>query len=146
MPVIAKKCDINNIIHDRIEFNSTKTTILGFLLEVKSRVMNGNSNNTRELDVFGKINTSNAQVFQAKIFKLINTLSRELNDRLEFEKKQGKEPSNSDLEMINILQNILPDLIINYCKRMINMNNMKSLGGSRKKSNKKEKTRKHRKV
>ena len=77
------------------------------------------------------------------MFKIINYLKRELNNRFEEEKKEGKEINNNDMDMINILEDKVPDLIIKECRTQRNINNMK-MGGRKSRKNRKSKNRKSR--
>lgn len=154
MPIISKPCDLRRFLASQnIKYNSEFITVQGFLTKVTFRINDDVSNLKEFKELFDNLNFTNIQVFQSQIFKAINKLSRELNDKLETEKKQGKEASDSDLEMVKILEGDLPDLVVNYCKRDRNTNNDSRLSGgyrpkhhTRKLKRGKSKTRKHRKV
>jgi len=86
---------------------------------------------------------SNKNKTSTLMFKWINYLKRELNNQLEKEKKEGKEPSDDDLKMIKMIDETIPDIIIKECMLQRNINNTE-IGGKRK-SYRNRKSRKNRK-
>ena len=142
MPVISEECHLDgNIMNQYID--NTNDKVYDFISEVAQRT-NGTLSLAREFHALSK---SEEKYSSTIIFKMINKLKRELNDTLEREKKEGKEASDKDMQMVKILEDELPDLIIKECINQRNMNNIRVGGRYRKtrKSSKSRKTRKSRK-
>ena len=143
MPVISKQCDIYIATKSKIKYGHFDTNIMEFLMDVAIRA------GTFNQDVLSGMLGKNDSTTQTLVFKKINMLRAQLNTKLEQEKKEGKELSQDDIEMIHILENELPDILINYCSRQRNSENMKNLaeGGYRRKTkkNRNKKSRKNRK-
>ena len=132
MPAISAECNVKKIVLDG--YIPGIDNLSEFLLNVASRA--------KVLEAYSKmINIGNNS--STKMFKIINYLKRELNNRFEEEKKEGKEINNNDMDMINILEDKVPDLIIKECRTQRNINNMK-MGGRKSRKNRKSKNRKSR--
>ena len=144
MPVISKPCDIYLVMEEWIKYGSYHGRVLDFLSDVQLRAGTIGEYNNSSIPIGKNISTT-----QTLFFKKINMLRGQLNTKLEQEKKEGKELSEKDKAMIHILENELPDILINYCNRKRNSENMKNLteGGYRRKTkkNRNKKSRKNRK-
>ena len=142
MPVISSECNLQHIVLD--SYIPGAGNVQDFLRKVASRASN---TDTGILHTFAKMTrasfTSNNDQ-SGKMFKIINYLKRGLNNTFEQEKKNGLEPSEDDMKMIDILENTLPDLIIKECSSQRELNNMK-MGGRSRKSRRNRKSRKNRK-
>ncbi len=147
MTVISKPCDIlNTMIGEKIKYGSYYgDKVVIFLTKVAARAGTLDNNSILIRSMRGKTNIDT----QTLVFKKINTLRAQLITKLEQEKNEGKELSQEDIDMIHILENELPDLLINYCSKQRNSENMKNLteGGYRRKTkkNRNKKSRKNRK-
>ena len=143
MPVISKPCDIYMATDSKIKYGYYHGSVNNFLMDVAIRAGTFNQN------VLSGMLGKNDSTTQTLVFKKINMLRGQLNTKLEQEKKEGKELSQEDIDMIHILENELPDLLINYCNRQRNNLNMENLatGGYRRKTkkNRNKKSRKNRK-
>ena len=145
MPVISDPCNLTNILDETVGYGEFMyEDILKFMFRVHHR-----AGLTSSLDIYIKRGNTNIDT-QTLVLMRLNMLKRELNTKLEQEKKEGKELSQEDKDMIHILENILPDLVINFCRRQRNTKSMKNLvskGGYRRKTkkNRNKKSRKNRK-
>lgn len=148
MPTISKPCvDFYKISDERIDYGSFKGyTVSSMITVIQGRARPDETSNIH----FLKEKEENSLTTQTRLLKSINNFKRELNARFELEKSQGMELNQEDEDMIYILENILPDIILNACQKTRNSNNFKDMGGGRKrntkKSRKNKKTRKYRKV
>jgi len=68
-----------------------------------------------------------SELSTGEIFQQINFLKQELAKRLEHE---GREAGEKESQMIRILEDTLPDMIISFCSAQRRINNVKQLHGS----------------
>jgi hypothetical protein len=153
MPTISKPCvDFNKIAEERINYGSfIGYSISMMMAEINARARPGSHSGKVDFlrDDFFKEQKENSLTVQTRLLKSLNDYKRELNARFEREKKDGIELSQKDIDMIYILENTLPDIIINMCQQTRHSNNFKNMGGGKRKtkrSRKNKRTRKHRKV
>jgi hypothetical protein len=132
MPVISRECRLSHIYKKYLD--EYKSDVYDFLLDVAKRA--------DVLEDFAKISREGDHS-TTDIFKLLNYLKIQLNNRLEHE---GEEPNERERLMIKILEDTLPDMIINFCSSQRSLNNMKQMHGkggvrkSRKRTSRRRKT------
>lgn len=124
MPVISKECDLNVDFLD-VYIPEYNMDVHHFLMDVASRahVMN------EYADMFHE--SVKSDLSTAFIFSIINYLKIQLHNKLE---KEGKELDEKDKLTMKILNDTLPDMIINFCSSQRKVNNLKQMhaGYSRK--------------
>ena len=150
MPMISKPCvNFYDIAEEKINYGSFKNVTVSMIFgALQDRI--GRSG--KPLDFLSPttdyLATENSLITQTRLLKSINNLKRELNAKFELEKKE--ELDQEDIDLVHILENELPDIIVNMCQQTRNSNNFKNMGGYRKhykkRSRKLKKLRKQRKT
>lgn len=148
MPTISKPCvDSLTVLTQEVNYGSFKGQFLNSVLhQIQDRIRF----TPYSIDsIIHRSSSDNSLTSQTKILKYINSLKRELNATFELEKKDGMELSQEDKDMIYMLDNTIPDMILNMCQQKRNLNDFNNMGGGKRKtkrSRKNKRTRKHRKV
>ena len=124
MPVISKECELNMDFFDAYipEYNMH---VSNFLMDVASRA--------HVMDEYAVMFSESVKSGHstASIFSIINYVKIQLHNKLE---KEGKELDEKDKLIMKILNDTLPDMIINFCSSQRKVNNLKQMhaGYSRK--------------
>jgi myo-inositol-1-phosphate synthase len=148
MPMISKPCvDYYDIAEEKINYGSFKNvTVMIIFAALQDRI--GRSEKIFDIISPSTTVTENSLTRQTRLLKGINNLKRELNAKFELEKKE--ELDQRDIDLVHILENELPDIIVNMCQQTRNSNDFKNMGGYRKhykkRSRKLKKLRKQRKT